>query len=119
MGILTLFPRITVDPKMGLMKVRHKENVTYVQIEPGNGTRYELVLTDVKRLGLTGCGPVESDNHYVLVSKFDGASLWSFPFHVGHLITPGYMHEKTQMGIVDCEALAPILTEILKEEKWA
>lgn len=88
-----------------------KTRVENYVIEPGNGTRYKLMFADI--VGIDG---VSAEMPYVLVVRWGGVKNWAYPYMPGNYVAPRYLEEKSGMGKADCEALAPILTQLLA--KW-
>ena len=90
-------------PRIGTLAAR-------VVFEPGNGTRYELVLLDLNAIPVSGTGDGDG---YILVSRVNGSRTWAYPFRKGAYIDPGYLEQASGMGRADCEVLAPFLSEEL------
>lgn len=90
-------------------------NETYTrayEYQPGNGTRYVLVVTDLGRLH-SFTRDQYGEGEVFLVSWVNESGGKSMVFHKNTLLYPTYVMEKLQCGISDAAVIAELLGQKL------
>jgi hypothetical protein len=100
----------------GITKQSEAEGARFVEYQPGNGTRYVLVLTELGRLGpeaCTACG-LGREGTGVLVSWVNGfrAPSMVVPSDGGYL-APNYVERKLNSSMADAVVLAELIGTLL------
>ena len=99
--------RTVATIQAGILIDRQNAGVRFIDYCPGNGSRYEIVVSHLNELEVPGC----SDN-FVLVSLKKTPSTWvSYPFK--SFASYDHIMKKLDVTLVDALALHEIINYIL------